>query len=433
MSASTVCILVLLAIAISIFVSWKLNTNLGVLTLVFAYIIGCLLLELKVKDVVNMTPINIVFQLVAITMFFAFATQNGTLTMIAGNLLYKVRNHTWFLPFALFLIGVILGFMGAPPPAVTVIIAGLAHPLAKQAGFHPLLAVLAATLCGVGADVPYAASGIVMSGVIEEMGMTGQGDIITWKFFFCDFLLYLAVLTMYFFVLKGHRARAISIDKPAPATPQQKKTVTLILVIIALVIIPNLLNLVIKDNAVISFMKSYMDIQMLAIVGVFLCTILKLGDEKQAITKGVPWNTVVMVSGVVILIGVADHAGVVDLIANAVSSGLPTLMIAPILCLIGAFLSFFSGAINVVFPMLASMIPTLVASTSLSPASLCIAIGIGACATCISPFSTGGAVAMSSCPDESLHPKLFAGQLGVCGANIVVAMIASVFLGMVHI
>ena len=48
----------------------------------------------------------------------------------------------------------------------------------------------------------------------------------------------------------------------------------------------------------------------------------------------------------------------------------------------------------------------------------------------ISPFSTGGAMAMSMCPDDSMHKQLFVGQLGVAGVNTVLALILSFLLGL---
>lgn len=429
MPSLTLCILVLLAIAVSIFVNWKLNINLGIVAACFAYVIGSFIMQLKTSVLVDYTPIKVVFQLVSISMFFSFPVQNGTVDMLVNHLLYKVRNYSWFLPFALFLIGTILGFLGAPPPAACAIMAALSHSIAKKAGFHPMLAVLASVLSGVGADVPYGATGTIMSNTIEELGMSGLGAPITWKFFFADLGLYLIAMIIYYVALKGFNVKYLTIERPEPATKEQKLTLTIILIMIGLVLLPNLLSLIVTVP-VISFAARFCDIQMLAIVGVLLFSLLKLGNTKEAIQKGVPWNTVIMISGICILIGVAQEAGAVNLLSGLITQAVPPLLICPTLCICGAFLSFFSGAINVVFPLLAALVPGITAVTALSPTVLCIAIGVGAFSTSISPFSTGGAMAMSMCPDDSMHKQLFVGQLGVAGVNTVLALILSFLLGL---
>ena len=71
--------LVLAAVIIAILINWRLKINLGLVCLVFAYIIGCIVMGIRARDVVNYTPVSIVFQLAALTFFFSFPHQNGTL------------------------------------------------------------------------------------------------------------------------------------------------------------------------------------------------------------------------------------------------------------------------------------------------------------------------------------------------------------------
>ena len=82
-------------------------------------------------------------------------------------------------------------------------------------------------------------------------------------------------------------------------------------------------------------------------------------------------------------------------------------MIGFVLALIGAFLSLFSGAINAVYPMLGSLAIPYAEAAGINPIPLLVAIAIGACATAISPFSTGGAMTIANCPDEKTADALF--------------------------
>lgn len=113
--SSTAIIICLIGIALAIVLNYKFGVNMGVTGLAVAWIAGCIVMGLKVKDVVALWPNSVVFQLMSITLFFGFAVVNGTMQAIANHLLYKVRNQTWMIAFAIFFIGFILGALGCPP------------------------------------------------------------------------------------------------------------------------------------------------------------------------------------------------------------------------------------------------------------------------------------------------------------------------------
>ena len=146
---------------------------------------------------------------------------------------------------------------------------------------------------------------------------------------------------------------------------------------------------------------------MLAIVGALLCAALKLGDEKKIIKNHIPWNTIVMVGGISMLMGVATVAGAVEFLSNWVSTSIPTFLVPGILVFIAGGMSFFSGAVTVVVPMLVPMVPSLSATTGLNPVLLISCILIGSCCTGLSPFSTGGSLLLSGVKDEQLRDKIF--------------------------
>lgn len=422
--------LVLAAIVLSILISWKTRVNLGLIGLFFAYIIGCLVMRMKVSEVVALTPLRIIFQLVAITLFFAFPNQNGTLEMIANHALYRFRNKAWAIPFILFFTSLLLCLMGSPPPVSGTIVAVLGFRIAKRANIHPLLVSAAAVFGGAGANVPYAMSGAIYQGTVAANGYPETAELYTWKFFICSLTVFCIVLTAYYFVLKGHKTKPVAMEKPAPATAKQKANIIIIVAVVGLVVVPNILGLFISSPA-ISFMKSYFDIQMLSIVGALLCIFLKLGEEKKIIAS-VPWNTIIMIGGISILLGIAHQAGVSDWLGSLVTQSVPQGFIGPMLSMFGGLLSFFAGGITVVFPMLATMVPSLVASSGLAPSFLFVSMASGANITTISPFSAGGAIVLAACHDESDHKKLFSGQLITAFVGLAVSMLLS-FLGYFNI
>ena len=107
-----------------------------------------------------------------------------------------------------------------------------------------------------------------------------------------------------------------------------------------------------------------------------------------------------MITGVTMLVKVAQQAGLQELCTN-IANSVPTWLIAPVLLIICAFLSFFVAAPTVqpmLFPMAAAMAQTPAqALTYLS----CVALGLAASG--ISPISSSGAGFLSTVADEERY------------------------------
>jgi len=420
--------LVVAAVIIAILMNWRLKINLGLVCVVFAYIIGCIIMNMKASAVVAMTPVKIVFQLAAITMFFSFPHQNGTLEALANHILYRCRKAAWSLPLALLLIGAVLGIMGAPNPMISIVIGVLGFQLYKKCHIHPLLICIAAALNGFGSNVLWTQSGTIISNTIAELGYEqSAADAIAWKYFALSAITFIIIALVFYFALRGYRAKAPeNMQKPEPLTPVQVKSMIIIFVIVLLVIVSNILGSFVKTSAVTAF-KGYCDIQMLCLLGSLACILLKLGDERTAITKGVPWNTIIMITGITVLLGVAQAAGVTDWLGGLVSDSVSPVLIPPFLALITGVLSFFAGGITAVFPMIAPIVPAIAAGAGLSDSTLFCCTAIGGNLTTISPFSTGGATILSVAPEEE-QVLLFRGQLLVALVGLGISMLLA-FVG----
>lgn len=415
MSASVIITVCMLGIVIAIALGYKFGVNMGITGIVFAYIVGCFMMGMKVKDVVALWPTSVAFQLMSITLFFGFAVTNGTMQTVANHLLYAVRNQTWMIAFAIYFIAIILGALGCPPPAANAIMAVIGFSIGLPAGLHPL--IIAWAVChgaNIGACLPWAASGSVVSATIASVGYEAEAVTMAWEFVISYFLITLLLLVVLYFVFKGNQLKAIKLDKPVPFSAVHKKNLVIIGIVVGLVVIPGL----------IPGLKSFArlcDIQMLGMIGFIICSLMKLADEKKVI-KAVPWNTIILVGGISMLMSVAKEAGVVDLLSAWLNNSVPQFAVSAFLSLLGGFLSFFSGGVNTVFPMLAPIVPSLAAGGG-KPVTLFIAILLGACYTALSPFSTGGAIFMSNCQDEEVRGKLIGGQLGLAALGLVASIV----------
>ncbi|MCC8059813.1 MAG: hypothetical protein LIO81_03090 [Clostridiales bacterium] len=421
MSSSAI-IICLLGIVVAIALGYKFNINMGTTGLVFAWIVGCLMMQMKVKEVVALWPTAVMFQLMSITLFFGFACCNGTMQAVADHLLYAVRNQSWLIGFAIFFIAIILGAIGCPPPAANAIMAVIGFSIGLPAGLHPV--IIAWTVChgaNIGACMPWAASGAVVNATIAANGFEAEAAGMTWEFFFAYFVITTAILVVMYILLKGHKLNTINVSKPEPFNDIQKKNLVIIAIVVILVVVPSMLTKFVKNDT-LSFLSARLDIQMLSFVGFVVCALMNIADQK-AVIRSVPWNTIILIGGIGTLMNVATAAGVVDLLSSWLNNSVPEGLMVSFMTILGGFLSFFSGGINTVFPMLAPMVGPAVAGTAIKPVTMFIGILLGACYTALSPFSTGGAIFMSNCQDEKVRGKLIGWQLGLAALGLVVSAI----------
>ena len=173
-----------------------------------------------------------------------------------------------------------------------------------------------------------------------------------------------------------------------------------------------------------------MDIGLIGILFTIIALLMKLGKEK-AIVARVPWNTLIMICGVGMLISVAIKAGTINLLSNWIGTNIPTLLVPITLAVVGGIMSFFSSTLGVVAPTLFPIIPSIALSTGINPAVLFTSIIIGAQATSISPFSSGGSLILGSVNDEE-KDQLFS-DLMFKGAPIclIAAITGSIILNII--
>ena len=138
MNSTAMAVICLAAFAISILISYRRKLNTGVLAMAFAYLIGCFLMGLPVKDVVAQFPVKMLFLLFSVCFFYGYAIQNGTLQIIADHIIYRFRNKTKFLPFILYLLAFGLAVMGASAPAISSFLAPVCIIIGASTGIHYL-------------------------------------------------------------------------------------------------------------------------------------------------------------------------------------------------------------------------------------------------------------------------------------------------------
>jgi len=421
--------IVVLAIAISIALGYKTKINTGFFAISFSYLIGCFLLNLKSSEVISMWPINIFFVIFAVSLFYNFALVNGTLEKLAMHLLHGCRKFPQILPFAIFFAATLIAGLGAGFFTVMAFMAPITLLLCEKTGMSKLVGGVSVNYGALaGANFMTSQSGIIFKSLIEAAGFTDAAFAYTTSIFVTTMIIPILVIAGLLLLTNNMKVlgKNLSIKQPEPFDQKQKTTLYLIILMMVIVLAAPISHIIFPHNKTITFINSKMDIGLIAIVLSVVALMLKLADEKKVIAK-VPWNTLIMICGVGMLISVAIKAGTIQLLASWISTSMPSFLVPIALAVVAGIMSFFSSTLGVVCPALFPIIPSIVIATGINPMVLFTCVVIGAQATAISPFSSGGSLLLGSCTTEeersSLFPQLLLRAVPICLTTSIITSI----------
>lgn len=399
---------IMIAILLAIAIGYKTKINIGLFAIVFAYLIGSFGLDLTASQVVNFWPIKIFFIIFAVTLFYNVAMVNGALEKLASHLLYACRNFPILLPLAIFASATVIAALGAGFYTVLAFMAPMTLLLCQKTGMSKIIGGMAVNYGALaGANFMTSQSGVIFRGIMEGVGVEpAQAFTNSTAIFVTTLIVPIVVIGSY--LLFNHKKLNINItaEKPAPFDPKQKQSLILIITLMAVVLIIPILNLIMPHNHLISFLNSKVDIGFMAIIFAVISLLLKLADEKKVVAM-VPWGTLIMICGVGMLIEVAIQAGVINELSDWVSTTIPFWIIPVAMCVIGAFMSLFASTLGVVTPALFPIVPAIAVATGYNPTVLFVCIVVGAQASAISPFSSGGSLILGSTPQGVNQSQLF--------------------------
>ncbi len=413
-----VSLLVLIAVIAAAFI-FKVNTGLAaiVASLVLVYATG-----MPEKFILSAFDNKMFLMLFGVMYLFCIAQENKTLDVLARKVLTLCKGNAKIFPIILFLLGAVLSAVGPGPISITALMAAIIVALAKQTGCTPIsLLPFGALGAFAGGLSPITPSGIVAVTKATESGIEGIAGPLNLKMALIN-AVFAAVL--YFFVFKWHKFKVTTVagaeEKVAPFTGKQWATLGGIAAV-----------------AVMAFLG--INVGLAAISVAVILTIFRCADEVAALKK-VSWGTLLMITGVGILISLVTELGGIDLLCTGLQKLVGPATASSIMCLLGGVMSWFSSASGVVMPTLIPTVPALTASMAAgSDVIVTVAICIGAHFAAMSPLSSCGGLmlaAYSSSGETTAKDRnrtflqLFGISAGGLGLATVLALIESLIRGL---
>jgi len=400
---------VIVAILLAIALGYRSKINTGFFAMAFAYLLGCFVLNLKPGEVIRMWPMGIFFVIAMVSLFYNFALINGTLEKLSLHILYRCRRIPYLLPLVIYFAAALIAALGAGFFSVMAFSAPLALLLCDKIKMNKLVGAVAVN-CGAlsGANFMTSGSGVIFRGLMDNAGYTQSSFQFSAVIFAASVLFSLLLIAGFLWGMKSTRnlKRIDDMEKPEPFDAKQRLNLKLMLVMIALVLVPPIAHILFPGNALLALINSKVDVGLIAVVMSLIAMSLRLAPQKEVVAR-IPWETLIMICGVGILISVAIKAGTIDLLAGWVSTSIPLGLVPLVFTLIAAFMSFFSSTLGVVCPALFPLIPSVAQSTGITPILLFTCIVIGGQASAISPFSSGGSLILGSLAHDAERDEVF--------------------------
>src|SRR5687768_4053300 len=289
------------ALIIAITLSMVTSVNVGVVSMAMAWIVGVYLGGMPVAKVVGNFPIDLLINLVGITLLFGMANNNGTLGRIAARAVRACRGNAGVIPIMLFFIALGLSSMGPGNIATTAIMAPMAMAVAMRAAIPPfLMALMVGNGAQAGALSRFAPTGLIVNTNMEKIGLAGHET----ETFLNNLMAHAVVTFVAYFILGGWKL--FTRKRVAPEIAQSDQAgarMTEAIIDVEPFDAKHWLTIAILTALVVSVIWFRTHVGMAALTGAAMLSLLKAADEKDAI-KRMPWGVILMVCGVTVLIGV---------------------------------------------------------------------------------------------------------------------------------
>lgn len=382
------------ALLVAIVLSCTTPVNVGVVSIVFAWVIGVYLGGMSLGDIVSGFPTQLFLTLVGVTLLFTMARVNGTLDRIAAQAVKLCRGNAGTIPIMFFIVSLALATIGPGNIATCALMAPMAMAVAGRAGIPAfLMAIMVGNGSNAGSLSPFAPTGVIVNGLMARIGIPGM----EWQTYLNNLVAHAAVGFGGYFLLGGWRlfGRRYTGDlddatgASAPFGVRNWITVAGLAAVITAV-------LLLKVN-----------VGFVALACASLFALLRVADEKEAIRR-MPWSVILMVSGVTVLIALLEKTQGMDLFSDLLARFSTRQSVTGMIALLTGLVSVYSSTSGVVIPAFLPTVPGIIERLGGGdPVAIASAINVGGHLVDVSSLSTLGALCLAAAPASEDTRLLF--------------------------
>ena len=396
------------ALVVAILVSCVSQLNVGVLAIAMAWIIGVYVGGLPANDVIGGFPTALFLTLAGVTLLFALAGSNGTLDKIARYAVRTCRGNRGLVAVMYFVMPAALATIGPGNIATAAIMAPMAMGTAGRVGIPAfLMAIMVGNGSSAGGLSPFAPTGIIVSGIMERIGMGG----FAWQIYGYSVLAHATVAFGGFFLFGGWKLFS-RVPAPDPADPDCVPEIE------GPIEFRHWLTIAVVAALIVGVIFFDVNVGLGAFLGAVILVLCRAADDGAAM-KAMPWRVIVMVCGVTVLIALLEKTQGIDLLVSLIARLSTPASVTAVVAFLTGLVSVYSSTSGVVLPAFLPMTPGLAITLGVpDPVTIAASMNVGAHLVDVSPLSTIGALCIASAAagtdTRALFNKLLAWGLSMC-------------------
>jgi Na+/H+ antiporter NhaD/arsenite permease-like protein len=380
----------ILALLVAIIASCITEWNIGVMAAALAWAVGTGFGGLTPNQVMAGFPSTLFLTLAGTTLLFGQVAANGTLERIASRVTWLCRGNVGLFPIAFFVFAILISTSGTGNISTMVVLIPMAMAVAARTGIPPILmAIMTANGVNAGNLSPFTPTGIVVKEALAKAGITG----VEWKTWAVMAGVH-ALVAAGAFVLFGGIKLFSQRDGDGAGLAESFETKHWLTVAIVAIWM-----------ATVMFFSAPVGLS--AFAASVALTAFQLADHSDPIKK-MPWNVIIMICGVTLLISVLEKTQGLDLFTDWIARISTKGTVNAVVAFITGIVSSYSSTSGVVIPTFVPIAPGLATRLGIAdPLPIAWAISIGAHLVDVSPLSTLGALSLAAAPAGTDTRQMF--------------------------
>jgi Na+/H+ antiporter NhaD/arsenite permease-like protein len=382
----------LLALMAALVLSMTTRINVGWLALAFAWLIGVYRGGMRPDAVMAGFPASLFITLTGVTLLFAIADANRTLSAVASRIIRAARGSARVIPVVLFAIACAMSSVGPGAISTVALLAPLAMTMGDRARVPALLtALMVANGANAGNLSPFSSVGVIANSAMAKAGITGQEG----RVWFANFAAHVVVAAVAYLWL-SRRSAATAAGGAAPVSEE-----------VAPLTRKQRLTLIVVGGWIAGVLLFQFSLGLSAFAAAAVLILIRAADEASAIRR-MPWNVIMMVCGVSVLIAVLEKTGGMELFTSLLARAASPGTINGVIAFVTGAISTYSSTSGVVLPAFLPTVPGIVQQLGGGdPLEVALSINVGSSLVDVSPLSTLGALCVAAVPGHVDANALF--------------------------
>lgn len=386
--------------------------NLGVLALVLTFLIGTFVVHEAPREMYSGFPVDLFVLLTGVTYLFGVAVKNGTVDWIVEASVRRAQGRRALVPWIVFALAAAPAMAGALGSTGVALLAPLAMRVAERCEIdRRLMGLMVVHGAAAGNFSPLNVLGAIVHQAVTSRGL----EMSVWTLFAGNLIANLAVAVVLVIIFRNRSpfTGAISASSTTPATSMAARSSLAIDQICTIAALVAVAVIALGFGLSIGFLA----------FGAAAILQLAFPKSSEGAERLVAWGVVLLVCGVVTYVGALQRYGTITAVGQSIASLGSPLVVALLLCGVGAVTSAFASSAGILGAMIPLAAPFM-SQGLVGTTGFVTALALSATLVDATPFSTVGALAVANASDtERRH--VYNGMLAWGLSMVIIAPIVT--------